>query len=367
MELVNTNTNANMNATENTTIFNPFNPLNKKVECQDIQSILTTYDISYKVNNFALFERAFVHASYTKRPDAENKQLGIVLAENVDNCIPLSTKSNERLEFLGDGVLELIIKYYLYRRFPKADEHFMSNKKMALVKNEAIGKIAYEMGLNKWLLLSNHAEEKKIRVNYRQLGCLFEAFLGAFFLDANHTSLPLNDANENKEDVEEKVEENVEENVEEEVMHRLWVTNVFVTGPGFQIVQKFVENVFEKHVDWTALIQNDDNYKNMLQIKIQKEFKVTPEYKEISYDPLTGYKMGVYLCLYNNNNNNNTNNVHISMLHHQSAYDVTKYNLEQIKNITSFHSFLFLGEGEHKIKKKAEQLASYDALKIFQI
>ena len=50
---------------------------------------------------------------------------------------------------------------------------------------------------------------------------------------------------------------------------------MFVTGPGFQMAQKFIENVFDTHIDWTALIQNDDNYKNILQVKIQKEFKVT--------------------------------------------------------------------------------------------
>ena len=72
----------------------------------------------------------------------------------------LRTKSNERLEFLGDGVLECITKYYLYRRFPKENEGFMTEKKIALVKNESIGKMAYEMGLNKWYILSANAEEK---------------------------------------------------------------------------------------------------------------------------------------------------------------------------------------------------------------
>ena len=45
------------------------------------------------------------------------------------------------------------------------------------------------------------------------------------------------------------------------------------------------------------LIQDDDNYKNILQVKIQKEFKDTPHYIEISHDEEKGYEMGVYLCL----------------------------------------------------------------------
>ena len=95
----------------------------------------------------------------------------------------LKTKSNERLEFLGDGVLECITKYYLYRRFPKENEGFMTEKKIALVKNEHIGKLAYEMGLNKWYIMSANAEEKKTRTNLKKLGCLFESFLGGILWD----------------------------------------------------------------------------------------------------------------------------------------------------------------------------------------
>ena len=129
----------------------------------------------------------------------------------------LKTKSNERLEFLGDGILEAITKYYLYRRFPKENEGFMTEKKIALVKNESIGKMAYEMGLNKWYIMSANAEEKKTRTNLKKLGCLFEAFLGALFLDYNKIQI--------------KDEEK-------------WFGNLFVTGPGFQMAQIFVETVF---------------------------------------------------------------------------------------------------------------------------
>ena len=55
-----------------------------------------------------------------------------------------------------------------------------------------------------------------------------------------------------------------------------------VTGPGFQIAQIFVENVFDNHVNWIDLLQKDENYKNRLQVVLQKAFKVTPIYCEIS-------------------------------------------------------------------------------------
>jgi len=313
-----------------TYIFDPYNPLNKQITDKEIQQILTNYGINVPINNFELYRRAFIHRSYIKRPNIENEINNIIIVPKPNDCLPLYTKSNERLEFVGDGVLECITKYYLYRRFPKENEGFMTEKKIALVKNESIGKMAYEMGLHKWFILSKHAEGKQIRVNLKKLGCLFESFIGAMFLDFNKISVHDDDG---------------------------WFENVFVTGPGFQMVQIFVENVFEKHVDWINLIKNDDNFKNILQVKIQKEFKVTPDYLEVEeYNQETGYHMGVYLCL--------GQPIHdvkpcesIPIQKFKSHYEIHQY-MSQYNKI-----FVFLGEGIHKIKKKAEQIACDTAIR----
>ena len=110
-------------------IFNPYNNLNVEITLSEVQSILTKYGVPPIVNNLVLYKRAFIHRSYTKRPGFENLQQNITIVEKPPDCIKLSTKSNERLEFLGDGILELITKYYLYRRFPKENEGFMTEKK----------------------------------------------------------------------------------------------------------------------------------------------------------------------------------------------------------------------------------------------
>jgi dsRNA-specific ribonuclease len=318
--------------TEEGLIFNPYNPLNVKITLSEVQSILSKYSINYKIHNIALYERAFVHRSYTKRPNFENIQQNIKIVEKPYDCMPLSSKSNERLEFLGDGVLECVTKFLLYRRFPKADEGFMTEKKIAIVKNEAIGKIALEMGLHKWLILSKHAEEKKIRTNLKKLGCLFESFIGALFLDSNKVII----------------------HDEENMFH------TFVTGPGFQIAQKFIENIFDKHIDWVALIQNDDNYKNILQVKIQKEFKVTPHYLEIEHDIDIGYKMGVYLCIGQSIHN----------LKHSDSLNISLFkNFKAIQDfiLSSGKVFIFMGQGEHKIKRKAEQIACNEAIQFIDL
>jgi dsRNA-specific ribonuclease len=310
-------------------IFDPYNPLNKEITQDEVQAILSKYGIGLSITNFNLYRRSFVHRSYTRRPQLENAQNNIQIVPKPDDCLPLHTKSNERLEFVGDGILECITKYCLYRRFPKENEGFMTEKKIALVKNEAIGKLAYEMGLHKWFILSKNAESKQIRTNMKKLGCLFESFIGAMFLDFNKMSVTDEDG---------------------------WFKNVFLTGPGFQMVQIFIENVFERHVDWMSLIQNDDNYKNILQVRIQKEFKVTPHYMEVvEHNGDQGYHMGVYLCL---------GQPVFGLAHYQSIPFSNFKSFQEIHHHMSSAGkiFLFLGEGIHKIKKKAEQIACETAI-----
>ena len=310
-------------------IFDPFNPRNKEITEKQVHKFLSDYGINDKIHNLNLYKRAFVHKSYVKRPQLENQTNGVQIVEKPNNCLKLKSKSNERLEFLGDGVLELITKYELYRRFPKANEGFMTEKKIALVKNEAIGKMAYDMGLNKYYIISKNAEEKKTRTNLKKLGCLFEAFLGALFLDFN------------------KVEVNDDKD---------WFKSLFTTGPGFQMAQKFVEHIFAKHVNWKDLLENDDNYKNILQVLIQKQFKTTPVYKEInSYNENLGYHMGVYICLGQKSHSLNHND------------SIPWENFGSFKNIETKVDdvgmlYVFLSESKHKIKKKAEQRACQIAI-----
>ena len=308
-------------------LFNPYNPLNKEVTYDNITKILKEYGIDQPIHNFNLYKRAFIHKSYCKQSHDK------LLNENCFGCLPLSSKSNERLEFLGDGVLECITKQYLYRRFSRENEGFMTEKKIALVKNESIGKIAYDMGLHKYFIISKQNEEKQTRTNLKKLGCLFESFIGALFLDFNNVISHKSNDDENDEN-------------DEMFQH------TFLSGYGFQYAQMFIENVFEKHVNWIELIQNDDNYKNILQVKVQKEFKTTPSYMEINnYNIITGYHMGVYICLGQSIHN----------LHHSNSIPLSYFATfnEIHEYVVSYGKVLiFIGDGHHKIKKKAEQIAS---------
>ena len=317
-------------------IFNPYNLMNKEIQINNIQEILNNYGIFAKPFNLELYKRAFIHRSYTKKPKLENEESNIIIVEKPDDCLPLKTKSNERLEFIGDGVLECITKYYLYKRFPKADEGFMTEKKIALVKNEHIGKLALELGLHQYYIISRHAEEKNIRTNLKKLGCLFEAFIGAIFLDYNRID------------------------IKDEYG---WFENIFNCGPGLQMAQIFIEHVFEKHVDWTKLIANDDNYKNKLQVIVQKEFKLTPDYVELQdkfeNDSDKIYIMGLYISF--------GQNIHNADLNKAIMFkDLKSFKEIHNKLETDSKLLVFITKAEHKIKKKAEQLACENAIKIIE-
>ena len=85
-------------------LYNPYNPLNVEITLNDVQCILSKYGLPPMVNNMTLYRRAFIHNSYTM-----NTNMNINIAQQPDNCLPLSTKSNERLEFLGDAIINYII------------------------------------------------------------------------------------------------------------------------------------------------------------------------------------------------------------------------------------------------------------------
>ena len=328
-----TTPNIDLFETDEEVIFNPYNSKNKEITEDEVNAILEAYGLPRKVHNLSLYKRAFVHKSYVKRPDLENEANEVTIAPRPGDCLALKQKSNERLEFLGDGVLECITKYYLYKRFPKADEGFMTEKKIALVKNESIGRLAYDMGLNKWYILSGNAEEKKTRTNLKKLGCLFEAFLGAVFLDFN------------------KISPRDEEH---------WFENYFTTGVGWQMAQIFVENIFERHVDFVKLVSSDDNYKNIFQVMVQKQFKTTPVYLERTpYDEETGYHMGVYICV-------GADHHHLKQVAAQPFSEFGSFEKMAMEVEDRGYIYVFVSESKHKIKKKAEQEACRLAMELIK-
>ncbi len=116
--------------------------------------------IAYSFNDKQLIIEALTHKSY-KKP-----------------------YNNERLEFLGDAVLDLIVGEYLFKIFPKSDEGMLSKIRASLVSEGGFARLAIELDLGNYLFLSMAEENNKGRSKNSLLSNAFEALTGALYLEA---------------------------------------------------------------------------------------------------------------------------------------------------------------------------------------
>ena len=93
---------------------------------------------------------------------------------------------NERLEFLGDAVLELIATDYLYKKYPESPEGEMTSYRSALVNSIIISEVAASLGMNDFLLLSRGEAKDNGKARQYILANTFEAFIGAIYLDQGY-------------------------------------------------------------------------------------------------------------------------------------------------------------------------------------
>jgi len=92
--------------------------------------------------------------------------------------------NNERLEFLGDAVLDLIVGQYLFEKFPGHDEGKLSKMRASLVNEDGFTRLAKHINLGQQLLLSNAEENNEGRTKPSLLSNAFEAIIGALYLEA---------------------------------------------------------------------------------------------------------------------------------------------------------------------------------------
>jgi len=244
------------------------NPKNILVNLDDIKQILfkcgmeeymKKHRISLKNWDLELFRRAFTHISYSSHRQKRFPKTAKVIEReepgiNPEECVQVREDSMERLEWLGDGVLQSVVAVYLWKRFPGQDEGFYTKTRSKLVKTEAFGKFGEYLGLHKYILVSYYAEHyNNARLSLKNMEDCFEAFIGALFLQ---------------------------------------------TEDRFQysFVKELVIRIIEKVVDLPMLILIDHNYKDQLTHYFNKRFdgkKVT--YEEVSavetYEEQNGFKV----------------------------------------------------------------------------
>lgn len=172
--------------------------------------------IGFRTTNLRIYEAAFIHrsASFTL-PDGKRI-------------------NNERLEFLGDAVLDTILSDYLFEKFPDANEGFMTKIRSRIVNREILNHLAISMGIDK-ILVSNVSSNSSTRNLY---GDALEALIGALFVDK-----------------------------------------------GFKKTKNlFIKRVFNKYLDLSQIVDTDTDYKSLVFEWIQKhKTNLTFEYKE-EYD-----------------------------------------------------------------------------------
>lgn len=121
--------------------------------------------LGIRFSNLSLLKQAFTHASYRNEHRGENGQ------------------DNERLEFLGDAVLELLISEYLFARYPALPEGELTRMRAAIVCEPSLVKFAEKLQFNKYIRLGRGEELSGGRKRPALLADVFEAFIGALYLD----------------------------------------------------------------------------------------------------------------------------------------------------------------------------------------
>ena len=137
--------------------------ISKKDFIKNFNNFAKALDIKYQ--NIDIYYKAFTHTSYANEHKVE---------------------SNERLEFVGDAILDFLVGEYIYLNYPSMPEGEMSKTRAIYVCAEANNNYAIKLGLDKLLMLGRGEEEQGGRTRVNVLADLFEAFLGAVYLDNNN-------------------------------------------------------------------------------------------------------------------------------------------------------------------------------------
>lgn len=153
-----------------------YNPVNRAICERDVDSLLARYNVTWKCLDASIFVVATTHKSYKGKNNDDCPK----------GCVPLQDKDYERLEHLGDSVVELIVTDYLHQRYPDEREAFLTKLRMKIVCGVTLSKLSLSTGLNRWVLLSAQAEIDRARTKPCVAEDIIESFCGALFTVAGY-------------------------------------------------------------------------------------------------------------------------------------------------------------------------------------
>jgi dsRNA-specific ribonuclease len=242
------------------------NEKNRVITKDYIKNALYNYGIDYTPKNMKLFEIAMTHPSYIYKDWTDLKNFKMIFMsinvvggdmlvpiskEQVNMAVPLGMTSYERLEFLGDSILRLIISDYLFIRYEEMQEGELTKLRSQLENGSSLAEMTRKIGLNKYVLISRNHEVIKGREKNEKIQCdIFEAFIAALFLDAcciTHDEIckiGMIEKGNNKINCYDLISRN--------------------RGNGYQKCYDFVVSLIEDEIDLTKLLETDTNYKDKL-------------------------------------------------------------------------------------------------------
>jgi ribonuclease-3 len=221
------------------TIQIPYNINNILITEIDIITLLNQFNVTIdKINHIEYFWQAFTHKSYCKKDIYPDYILNAAKKElNSNNLLELFDKSYERLEYFGDRVLKVIVSMYLYHRYPKQDEGFMTKLQTKIEDKKNLALMSKELQLDKYFIISKQIEQLGGRELEKLHEDIFESFVGALFL-----------------------------------------------SNGFEVCLLLITNLLETLIDYSEKLYCDNNYKDqLLRLYHQKKWKF-PQYITIHYE-----------------------------------------------------------------------------------
>jgi ribonuclease-3 len=244
----------------------PYNNKNVLLNDENLRELFDSNGLKgLKYKNINLYRVAFVHKSYCtmKNIDFNKSNINCPI-----DCLPLQDVSYERLEFLGDSLLGMIVANYLYSRFPDQNEGFLSKIRTKLVNGKMLGYLSDKIGFPKFAIISKQVEDSNGRNNYKIMEDIFEAFIGALYLDYQ------------SEDDEVILPKNIKLSP--------------MTGVGYYVVESWLIYIIENYIDFSELIRVKNNYKDMLTSHMQNYLQDIPQFKEINVSTRDNYKIFNY-------------------------------------------------------------------------
>ena len=287
---------------------------NKLITKKFVETIVNKYSkgIDFKVNNIKMYQTPFVQKSFCTT-DADNSES--------DNCSSIKFNSydnitNERLEFLGDKVIDFITTEFLFDLFPGKDEGFLTKLKSRMVKKESLANLGRNLGFKEYMLISPHLERNDGRNNPRFLEDIFESFIGGLYKDQD--------------------------------------SNI-------DIARNFVLGVYSEFIVIDDLININDNFKDSLLRYFHSQSYGHPVYTSLS-DPGNSSKEFTTILLIPKKVILAENNFKLEKIQ-EKILDTDKNEIKAHDNLSLLLQTNFLiGLGKAKTKKASQQQCSRDTL-----